>query len=905
MQKRVQKRNGRGFETVRIDKITTRILHLCTGLSPDISATVVAMKTINSIYDGINTEELDLISARMAESLKLEHPDYGKLAANILISNLHKMTPKTFSECISNIKNTIDIISPEHYAFIMQNRDVLDDMIIDNNDYTFDYFGYKTLEANYLNKVDEPELDIDGTPVYLYKGDNVRVRKPDEKIYFNRNGKPFIRKQSKIVGTTGKDDRGRSDVATRVCYLDVKTRPRVIDRPQYMFMRVAIAINITNSEEPSVIRTALTKIKQCYKLLSQQYFTHATPTLFNACTRHQQLNSCFLLGTADSIEDIMHTVTNASLISKSAGGIGIHMSNIRSRNSVIKSTNGRSSGIAQQLKIYNETACTWDQGGRRKGAFAIYIEPWHADIMSFLKLKLNQGDESLRARDLFYALWVPDLFVYCARNQLKWSLFSEDTAPGLSDLYDGMPVCITCGHCPNPAYNRYFGECAKRCKGVCNYKPVNAFTRLYTQYEDEGLAIDRVSAAEIMHAIIDMQRESGTPYVLFKDNVNRMSNQMGIGTIKSSNLCTEIMEYSDNESYACCTLASISLKKYLGVGNANTYNHELLHSHVKEIVRNLDIIIDVNEYPVKECIQNSQDYRPIGIGVQGLADVFCMMRIPFLSPEAAKLDLEIFETIYHAAVEASIERAQECGAWTGFKNSPSARGVLAPDLWLENQKHINGILANVNVFSGRYDWDKTRIDAATYGMRNSLLISPMPTVSTSQILGNNESFEPYSANIYTKTTISGKYTVANNHMITHLRELGLWNDSIRMRITNDDGSVQNIPEIPDNIKAIYLTVWEMKQTELMKRAATRAAFVDQSQSLNIYLKSNTNDMFMGVFFYGGEKLGLKTNSYYIRTRPANKAMNNNIAALEALTIMAADPSGFTCDPNGECTVCSS
>lgn len=921
---RVQKRNNRGFEEVRFDKITDRIRNLCVGLNPTVSPTMIALQTIKNLYDGISTEQLDKISAKIAESYKLVHPDYSNLAAKLLISNLHKTTPKSFSECMGQM---ITGRSAVHHDFIMQNGAQLDNMIIHENDYLFDYFGYKTLEYSYLNKVSEPALNEHGIPIYIAPDGKVV---PGDQVEFGERENPIMRKPYELLaketpfGTIYLDDRNREYRPEQVKFIDgvavgdthrvvplgIKMIDHIVDRPQYMFMRVAICININSNTD---VRIVLENIKHCYKLLSQLYFTHATPTLFNACTSQQQINSCFLLGTDDNIEDIMDNLKKASLISKGAGGIGIHMSNIRSRNQVIKSTNGKSSGLVRQLKMYNDAACTWDQGGRRKGAFAIYIEPWHGDILGFLRMKLNQGSDSERARDLFYALWVPDLFVYCAEKGFTWSLFSEDTAPGLSDVYDGMRVCTKCNYCANSAYSKFItGDSSAVINGTAavptveqsacshNYELNRAFTELYTRYENMGLAVGTLNAREIMDAIGLMQRESGTPYTCFKDHVNRMSNQMAIGTIKSSNLCTEIMEWSSKDSYACCTLASINLKKFLvKVDNAWTIDHIKLHTVVMLIARNLDIIIDENDYPVIECEDNSRKYRPIGIGVQALADVFAIMRIPFLSTEAAKHDLEIFETIYHAAITASWNRSKELGSFDGFEHSPAASGILAPDLWLENQKYINSPLKNTKLFSGRYDFNELKKNVSMYGLRNSLHIAPMPTVSTSQILGNNESFEPFASNISVKDTLGGKFTVSNKYMIHHLIELGLWSDQMRIQVSNNEGSIQSIAGIPDHVKQIYLTTWELKQVDIMNRAGIRQAFVDQAQSLNIHAASNSDAVLRGVFFHGW-KIGLKTGSYYVRTKASGAAMKNNIAVVKKLEAEEA-----VCTLEEGCTSCGS
>jgi ribonucleoside-diphosphate reductase alpha chain len=781
---RVLKRGSRGYEAVHFDKITARIGKLMQGLNPAVDPVRVAQQTIENLYDKISTSELDSISAKCAESHKLIHPDYSVLAARIFISNLHKNTP-SFSECMKIVDRCDNrAFSKSHMNFILDNASELDAMIDDQADFKFDYFGCKTLEGNYFARI--------VVPVHVPSANLTPAHQPP-----------------------GSPESYVADCA--------KTQEIIMDRPQYVIMRVAIAVNLPQSDtanynHPTAREWLLKRIHKYYLCMSQMQFTHATPTLFNSCASRQQLNSCFLLGTGDSIEQIMKTLTNASLISKRAGGIGIWMHPIRSRDCRLGSTKGRSSGLPKQLKIYNEASRCWDQGGRRPGAFAIYLEPWHGDILKYLELKLSQGADTERARDLFYALWVPDLFMQRAEALTEvgrqWSLFSESTAPGLSDVYDGMMVCSACGYCDNPSWveviiNHPIAGWGPVLGVPCNdhkYAPINVFTELYSLYERAGQAVAVVSARDVIDAVCTMQRESGTPYICHKDHINRMSNHQGIGTIKSSNLCTEIMEFSSESSYASCTLASISLKTFLKPCPSNPeqldIDHAGLHKAVRKITRGLDQIIDVNEYPVKECVKNAHEYRPIGIGIQGLADVFAIMRIPFLSPAAAKIDLEIAETIYHAALSASCTIAQRFGSHVGFESSPAAKGMLHFDLWMQNNQYIAQsmaqplINADLNPTSNRYDWDALRKNIIANGLRNSLHIALMPTVSTSQILGNNESFEPFSANIYTKNTFCGKFMVANNAMIRHLIEIGCWNDSIRRRVMNAEGSIQSINEIP-------------------------------------------------------------------------------------------------------------
>ena len=811
---RVKKRGNQGEEEVNFEEISNRIRELSTGLNVD--PALVAKMTIEMLYDGISTEQLDRISAAMAESLKVDrHPDYSTLASRILVSNLHKMTPSRFSECMERHYERLD---PRYLEFIRHNAEAIDGMIMHDRDYLFSYLGFITLENTYLLKTS------DG---------------------------------------------------------------RIMDRPQYLFMRVAVAIYAD---------VGLDAIRKCYEGLSQHDYIHATPTLLNACTRSRQLMSCFILSIEDSVEGIMRTAANAARISKYAGGIGFPATMLRCRGSIIKGTGGSASGLPNQLQIFNAVARAYDQGGKRPGAIAVYLEPWHGDIFEFLQLKLNQGD-TMRARDLFYGLWVPDLFIKRYLNKQPWSLFSEDTTPGLSDVYDGMEVCKRCGYCDNPAYAKWIlGLNGQAAPQDCphEFEPVDVFTKLYERYESEGRAIRTVSTHEIVDAICLSQQESGTPYVCFKDHINRQSNQKNIGTIKSSNLCTEIMEWSAPDSYACCTLASINLRRFVKDGG---FDFERLHEIVRDVVRNLDRVIDLNYYPAEECHNNATRFRPIGLGVQGLADVFMSLRIPYLSKEAEEIDMAIFETIYHAALYESVALARELGPYEKFNGSPASKGLLAFDLWRQNQARIKGPLADYNPISGRYDWDSLKQNIIKYGLRNSLLVAPMPTVSTSFILGNVESFEPIHDNLYTKTSLNGKMTVANMHLLRHLHELGLWNEKLKFDIIDRRGSIMGISSIPTDIQNIYRTVWEMKQKDLMTRAAKRLAFIDQSLSLNIYLPLNDMKYFRGVLLAGWE-LGLKTGSYYIRTRPAVDALKNNIA--EAKQKRAE----YVCSGD-TCTMCAS
>ena len=547
-----------------------------------------------------------------------------------------------------------------------------------------------------------------------------------------------------------------------------------------MFMRVAIGIH--GKDIPAVIET--------YDKMSQGMFIHATPTLFNAGTPRPQMSSCFLIASKeDSINGIYGTLTECAQISKWAGGIGMHIHDIRANKAKIRGTNGQSDGIIPMLRVFNATARYVNQAGRRKGSIAVYIEPWHADIMEFLELRLNQGDEEARCRDLFSALWIPDLFMKRVEENGNWSLFCPDKAKGLSDVY---------------------GE---------------EFETLYTKYEEEGLATTTVPAADVWKAILKSQTETGTPYMLYKDSCNRKSNQKNLGTIKSSNLCTEIIEYTDADETSVCNLASIALPKYVNK-ELKTFDFDKLHEVTKVVTRNLNRVIDRNFYPVETAKRSNMRHRPIGLGVQGLADVFIMCGLPFDCDDSRTLNAHIFETIYHAALEASSELAETDGSYETFEGSPASQGILQPDMWEGKTK-----------FSGRYDWDAMRERVKTKGLRNSLLLAPMPTASTAQILGNNECFEPYTTNIYLRRTLAGEFVVVNNHLVNALKERGLWSKEMKDLMVKAGGSVQNITDIPDDIKSLYKTVWEISQKVIIDMAADRNRFIDQSQSMNLFMAS--------------------------------------------------------------------
>jgi ribonucleoside-diphosphate reductase alpha chain len=586
------------------------------------------------------------------------------------------------------------------------------------------------------------------------------------------------------------------------------------ERPQQMLMRVAIGIH----------KEDLASAYKTYDLMSQGYFTHATPTLFNSGTRRPQLSSCFLVSMDDdSIQGIYKTLSDVAQISKNAGGIGLHIHNIRGTGAYIKGTNGTSNGIIPMLKVFNETARYVDQGGgRRKGSFAIYLEPWHCDVEDFLNLRKNHGKEEMRARDLFLALWTPDLFMERVKEDGNWTLFSPDEAPGLDDTY---------------------GE---------------NFNRLYTKYESEGRGRKTIKAQDLWYKIIEAQIETGTPYILYKDSANTKSNQKNLGTIKSSNLCTEIIEYSDSKETAVCNLASIALPKFIIPGKKPKYDLNSLKDIAYTATINLNRVIDVNYYPTKETRTSNMKHRPIGIGVQGLADTFAILKIPFESEEAKQLDREIFEAIYYGAMCASVDLAEKEGPYQSFKGSPLSKGIFQFDLWNEKP-------------SSKWDWEDLRERVKTHGARNSLLLAPMPTASTSQILGNNECFEPFTSNIYIRKTLSGEFPVVNKHLVKDLVKLGLWSESLRDKIIINNGSVQDINEIPSELKAIYKTAWEMSQKVIIDHAAIRSPFICQSQSMNLFVQDANFAKLSSAHFYGWSK-GLKTGSYYIRTKAATTAI---------------------------------
>jgi ribonucleoside-diphosphate reductase alpha chain len=594
----------------------------------------------------------------------------------------------------------------------------------------------------------------------------------------------------------------------------LKINGKIVERPQHMLMRVAVGIHLNDLD--SVIET--------YDLMSKKFFTHATPTLFNAGTPKPQMSSCFLLAMQDdSIDGIYDTLKQTAKISQSAGGIGLSIHNVRATGSYIRGTNGTSNGIVPMLRVFNDTARYVDQGGgKRKGSFAIYIETWHADIFEFLDLKKNTGKEEMRARDLFFAMWTSDLFMKRVQEDSYWTLMCPNECPGLYDVY---------------------GE---------------AFEALYIDYETRGKGRKTIKARELWEKILESQIETGTPYMLYKDAANRKSNQKNLGTIRSSNLCTEIMEYTSKDEIAVCNLASISLPMFVENGQ---FDHELLFNVTKRVTRNLNKVIDRNYYPVKEAENSNMRHRPVGLGVQGLADAFILLRMPFTSEEAKKLNQEIFETLYFAAVTASMEMAKEEGPYSTFEGSPISEGEFQHNLWGVKDEEL----------SGRWDWAALRKEVMAHGVRNSLLVAPMPTASTSQILGNNEAFEPYTSNIYTRRVLSGEFIVVNKHLLHDLVELGLWNETLKQEIMRHNGSVQNIDIIPQHLKELYKTVWEMSMKDIIDMSRQRGYFVDQSQSLNLFMQDANYSKLTSMHFYAWQS-GLKTGMYYLRTKAAVDAI---------------------------------
>ena len=775
----VIKRNGKK-EAVHFDKITARIYKLIYGLSISEKDVIeIAKKVIQGIYDNVTTTELDNLTAETAAAQTTIHPDFSVLAARIAVSNLHKNTLKSFSKTAKLLYEYTDPVTQTHAPLISEEI-------------------YKIIRKN----ADE----LDSSLIY------------DRDYNFDYFGFKTL-ERSYLIRTNGK----------------------VTERPQHLFMRVALGIHKED------IQAAI----ETYNLMSEKWFIHATPTLFNAGTPKPQMSSCFLLSmTEDSIAGIFDTLKRCALISQSAGGIGVSIHNIRSTGSYIKGTGGISNGIIPMLRVFNDTARYVDQGGgKRKGAIAVYIEPWHLDIFDFIDIRKNHGKEEMRARDLFPALWIPDLFMQRVEADQMWSLFDPNEAQGLYEVY---------------------GE---------------KFNELYTTYENEGKFRKQIKARELWTAILEAQIETGTPYMCYKDAVNEKSNQKNIGTIRSSNLCTEIMEYTNADEVAVCNLASLALPRYV---SSEGFDFQKLYEVTKIVTRNLNKIIDGNYYPIPETKTSNDRHRPIGLGVQGLADVFLLLRLPFESPEARRLNKDIFETIYFASMEASMDLAKEQGAYSSFAGSPLSEGKFQFDLWQV-------------VPSDRWDWEKLRQEVMTHGVRNSLLLAPMPTASTSQILGNNECFEPYTSNIYNRRVLSGEFVVVNKFLLKDLIELGLWNPTMKNKLIAENGSVQNIPEIPTELKELYKTVWEIKQKTIIDMAAERGAFICQSQSLNLFMAEPNLAKLTSMHFHAW-KSGLKTGMYYLRTKAAVDAIKFTV---DTQLLLGQSQVACSLDNPEECLACGS
>lgn len=750
----VIKRNGDRVP-VSFDAILQRVRKLSDGLD-HVNPDLVAQKVCNQLQDGMATSKLDEFAAETCAMMQARyHPNYGKLAARIVIDNHHKNTP---ARLIDSAQVLFDEgVIAESYYCVAQNLE-FEKMIDYSRDFMFDYFGFKTLEKGYL------------------------LRRKDGRVW---------------------------------------------ERPQHMWMRVAIQLHGEN----------YTKVKETYDALSEGYFIHATPTLFNSGTNHPQLSSCFLANMSeDSIKGIYDTLGECAQISKWAGGIGLSIHNVRARGSKIHGTNGESTGIVPMLKVYNDTAKYVNQGGKRNGSFAIYLEPWHADIEDFLRLKLNQGAEEDRARDLFYGLWIPDIFMKRVEKNENWTLMCPRECPGLDDVHS------------------------------------EEFDKLYMSYETAGKGRKTMPAQKLWQMILDAQIQTGTPYLCYKDAANSKSNQKNLGTIKSSNLCTEIMEFSSPDETAVCNLGSLALPKFVQrayhADGEYRFNFEALRAYTAILADNLDIVIDKNFYPTRKCEYSNKRHRPIGIGIQGLADVFAMLRIPWTSPEASRLNREIFENIYYAAATASMLGATRDewrtdisvighNSYNSFEGSPMSQGKMQFDLW------------NDTPTTTYLDWTTLRNMCKT-GMRNSLLVAPMPTASTSQILGNNECFEPFTSNLYTRRVLSGDFMIVNKYLVEELVKIGLWTPEIRSQIMAENGSVANIKEIPADIREIFKTVWEIPQKTLIQMSRDRAPFICQSQSLNLFLAEPTYSKITSMHMFAW-KQGLKTGCYYLRTKAASSA----------------------------------
>lgn len=792
---------NRHGKTVPLDfnRILSRLMSL-KNMEPNLHVNIglIAQNTIKLMINNITTRELDNISANICASMITVHPDYGTLASRIEISNLHKDTNENFYEMLLELNNYVNennepikLVDDKLIMFSTNYNDLIQNKINYNLDYNFTYFGIKTLKKSYLLKHN--------------LSDNVKI----------------------------------------------------LERPQHLYLRVSVGIYFNKIDNKGFTdEYTLENIFNTYKLLSEHYYTHATPTLFNAGTPKQSLSSCFLLEIGDDLESIYKTLSDTAKISKWSGGIGVHCTQVRAKNSLIKSTNGKSEGIIPMLKVYNDSALYVSQGGgKRKGSTAVYLENWHADVLEFLDLKKPIGDEYLRARDLFLAMWISDLFMKRLidaienKKTVMWSLFCPNTAKGLADKYG------------------------------------DEFEELYLKYENEKKYNKQIDITILWKKILEIQMESGVPYLMFKDQVNKKGNQNNLGTIKSSNLCAEINIYTDKDNIGVCNLASISLPKFVeyNTHNESFYNYQKLYEITKIIIKNLNQVIDNNVYPVSEGKYSDSMNRPLGLGVQGLADVFFKFKIPFTSNKAKEINRLIFETIYFGALESSCELAQINGYYKNYPTSMTANGKLQFDLW------------NVTP-SSMWNWQKLRYNISKYGLYNSLLIALMPTASTSQIMGNYEMFEPITSNMFTRNTLSGTFQIINKYLIDDLLKLNIWNDTIKQKIIANNGSIQNISEIPTNIKEIYKTVWELKQKDLIDMDAERSAYVCQSSSSNRYMSNPTNNKLTSMYIYCWRK-GLKTGCYYLRSQSGVDAVKFNVD----VNILKEQQKSVI---EEECTVCS-
>jgi len=792
---RVVKRNG-SLEPVEFDKILNRIRNLGLETNIHINYQSLVIKVINQLYDKITTTQIDELTAEQCISLSPIHYDYGTLASRIIISNHQKNTKASFSQTMIDLYNFIDV-NGNHHPLI---NDCFYNFILSHSEELDSYIVY---DRDYL-------IDYFG------------FKTLENGYLFKLNGK-------------------------------------VVERPQHMWMRVAVALYADSTVPIANHRILLKSIRESYNLMSLKYFTHATPTLYNAGTPRQQLSSCYLVGMEDdSLEGIYSTLKDCAIISKYAGGIGLHIHNIRATGTHIKGTNGTSNGIIPMLKVFNSTAKYCDQGGgRRKGSFAIYLETWHPDIFDFLEIRKNHGDEETKSRDLFNALWISDLFMKRVENDEKWSLFCPHECPGLSDCY---------------------GE---------------EFEKIYTKYETEERARRVINARQLWNSILDAQMETGTPYLLYKDAVNSKCNQKNIGVIKSSNLCCEVTLYSDKNETAVCNLASIALPSFVNL-ETREFDYEKLCEVTKVVTYNLNKVIDINFYPTEKTEMSNKKHRPIGIGVSGLADAFILMNVPFNSSKAREINKNIFETIYYSALERSCELAKIFGKYETFDGSPASMGILQFDMW------------NINPSNARHNWDKLKEDIKKYGLRNSMLISPMPTASTAQILGFNECFEPYTSNLYSRRTLAGEFIIVNKYLMKELIQLGLWSETIKNDIILNKGSIQQLKNIPEQIRNKYKIAWEIPMKQLIDMSADRGAFVCQSQSLNLWMAEPTKNKLNSMHFYAW-KSGLKTGIYYLRRKAPHQAQQFTIEPTKLISNTNVKTNGKNENQEEEiieCTSCS-